>query len=123
MASTKKRSSSKKNIIKGVSIGVGLTALIGLAYKKGLFDDLANNIIGKEQTIVQMEPVAASSVSLPIKPLAKKIQEEYILNSISKVLRKPVTELKAKGITKVELVELRKNNIEIKDIEPVIKIN
>jgi hypothetical protein len=124
--STKKRSSTKKqssNVIKGLGLGAGLTALTALAYKQGLFDKLAEQVKGNSvnSPTITMEPVPVQQVKqTPIS--TKKIQEEYMLNSISKVLRKPVTEIKAKGITTFELTELRKNNIEVKDIEPFVKI-
>ncbi len=115
--STKKRISSKKqtsNVIKG--LGAGLTALTALAYKQGLFDKLAEQVRGN--TVNSPAPIQ----TLGQAHVPKKIQEDYMLNSISKVLRKPVTEIKAKGITTFELTELRKNNIEVKDIEPFVKI-
>lgn len=130
MAPTKKRSSPKKRspvkknknkLAKGFGLGVGFTALVALAYKQGLFDKLSENIKGNTNSInVNLEPKVIIS---PKQTLTKgKIHEKYMLENISKVLRKPITELKGKGITIAELTELKRNNIEIEDITPFVKI-
>jgi hypothetical protein len=127
MAPTKKRSpkKSKKDLVKGVGLGIGLTALVGLAYKQGLFDKLSEKIKASKvpvqnSPVIQMDYV---SPSIPEQKLNQgKIQENYMLGNISNVLRKPITEIKAEGITKAELTELRKNNIELEDIKPFVKI-
>jgi hypothetical protein len=120
MAPNKKHSSIKKKA-KGIGLGVGLSALAAFAYKQGLFDKLAEQIKGN--TVVSQEGPELEDVPAPHKPVKRKIQEAYMLENISKVLRKPITEIKAEGITIAELAELRKNNIEIEDIKPFVKIH
>lgn len=138
-SSPKKRSSQKKNknkLAKGVGLGVGLTALVALAYKQGLFHKLAYNIRGNTihqqvSPVINMEQVSPTLESqvINVEPVIQdqklsegKIQERYMLENISKVLRKPITELKAEGITMGELTELKRNNIEIEDVKPFVKI-
>ncbi len=133
MAATKKRSSIKKRTPKknakslgvGIGLGVGLSALAAIAYKKGLFDKLADQIKGNMSPVsIQMEKIPESIADSGIEQKLSqgKIQENYMLGNISKVLRKPITEIKAEGITQAELTELRKNNIELDDIKPFVKI-
>lgn len=135
MAPTKKHSSIKKRSPKkksktvglGIGLGVGLSALAALAYKQGLFDKLAEQIKANQLSpVIQMETISGSPVEPEIEGEQKlsqgKIQENYMLGNISKVLRKPITEIKAEGITISELTELRKNNIELEDIKPFVKI-
>lgn len=132
MAPTKKRSSIKKrspkknNLAKG-AIGAGLVALVAIAYKKGLFDKLAEQLKGNTVPTIEQVPSPQKSEftvkeHVEQKLTEGKIQEKYMLENISKVLRKPITELKAEGITNDELTMLRMNNIEIEDIKPFVKI-
>lgn len=137
--SATKRTSKGKKIAAGLTGVAGLTALVALAYKKGLFDELAQNVqkLTTNYTSpqisqpVQMESVPqisdipagpGNSVGPEQGPLPNPVQKQYMLQSISKVLMKPISEIEQMGLSQDDIRLLMKNNINIEDIKSFVRI-
>lgn len=132
-----KRTSKSKKIAAGLTGLAGLSALVALAYKKGLFDELAKNVqrmsnhvqeqpissqLTEQPTDQQVPDVVESNVGPEQGPLPNPVQKQYMLQSISKILMKPISEIE-NGISQDDVSTLMKNNINIEDIKGFVRIN